>query len=175
MTKLSDIQLVLLSTASAREDGSLLPPPESLGAPATRIRRAITQLMTRVFAAEFEISDRARVWRTEGEQKLGVMITDAGRAAIGIGESKMERPEAAQPAAPADVSAAATPRPGSKQALVVDLLKRDGGASLAELVEATAWLPHTTRAALTGLRKRGLAVTSEKVEGTTRYQIVAAV
>lgn len=33
---------------------------------------------------------------------------------------------------------------------------------LARLVEVTGWLPHTTRAALTGLRKRGYAVTSEK-------------
>jgi site-specific DNA recombinase len=35
------------------------------------------------------------------------------------------------------------------------LLQRDCGATLEELIAATDWLPHTTRAALTGLRKRG--------------------
>ena len=36
------------------------------------------------------------------------------------------------------------------------------------------WLPHTTRAALTGLKKKGHAVTSDKVEGRVRiYRVVA--
>jgi hypothetical protein len=49
-------------------------------------------------------------------------------------------------------------RAGSKQAKIVNLMKRAKGATLDELVEATDWLPHTTRAALTGLRKRGFAL-----------------
>ena len=46
-------------------------------------------------------------------------------------------------------------KPVSKISMVADLLRRKGGATLAELVAATGWLPHTTRAALTGLRKKG--------------------
>ncbi len=42
-------------------------------------------------------------------------------------------------------------RGGTKQARVIALLERDSGATLDELVAATGWLPHTTRAALTGL------------------------
>ncbi len=38
------------------------------------------------------------------------------------------------------------------------------GATLAELVAATGWLPHTTRAALTGLRKRGYAVGIDRAD-----------
>jgi hypothetical protein len=41
---------------------------------------------------------------------------------------------------------------------VVDLLKQESGATIDELVITAGWLPHTTRAALTGLRKRGYAV-----------------
>jgi hypothetical protein len=41
-------------------------------------------------------------------------------------------------------------------------LQRDCGATLEELIAATDWLPHTTRAALTGLRKRGCAVTIDR-------------
>ena len=51
-----------------------------------------------------------------------------------------------------------SPRGGTKIAQVIELLQRSDGAALAELVAATGWLPHTTRAALTGLRKRGYAV-----------------
>ncbi|MGZ9021029.1 MAG: DUF3489 domain-containing protein [Rhodoplanes sp.] len=49
------------------------------------------------------------------------------------------------------------PRPHTKQALIVSLLTREAGASLDELVSATRWLPHTTRAALTRLRQVGKA------------------
>jgi Protein of unknown function (DUF3489) len=38
------------------------------------------------------------------------------------------------------------------------MLAKDNGATLTALVEATGWLPHTTRAAITGLRKRGFAI-----------------
>jgi DNA invertase Pin-like site-specific DNA recombinase len=58
------------------------------------------------------------------------------------------------------VTGKASPRPGSKLAQVIGLLQREGGAALAELNSATGWLPHTTRAALTGLRKRGIVAPS---------------
>ena len=50
------------------------------------------------------------------------------------------------------------PRAGSKQALLISLLMAAEGASLDTIVAATGWLPHTVRAALTGLRKRGYAI-----------------
>jgi Protein of unknown function (DUF3489) len=53
------------------------------------------------------------------------------------------------------------PRPGSKLMEVIELLRRDHGATIDELIGATNWLPHTTRAALTGLRKRGHAITRD--------------
>jgi len=57
-----------------------------------------------------------------------------------------------------------SPRDGSKLAQVIRLLRREDGATLAELAAATGWLPHTTRAALTGLRKRGYAVALERTD-----------
>ena len=59
----------------------------------------------------------------------------------------------------------------SKVSQVLDLLRRPAGASIEELVAATGWLPHTTRAALTGLRKKGHTLISEKAEGLRRYRI----
>ena len=45
---------------------------------------------------------------------------------------------------------------------VVELVRRDHGATIDELIAATGWLAHTTRAALTGLRKRGYAVAIDR-------------
>jgi hypothetical protein len=63
------------------------------------------------------------------------------------------------------------PRPGSKLAEVIDLLRRGQGATIDELIAATNWLPHTTRAALTGLKKRGCEITRNRSDGVTRYTI----
>lgn len=68
------------------------------------------------------------------------------------------------PAAAAEPSS----KPQTKTDLVLGLLSRSQGASLDQLVAATGWLPHTARAALTGLKKKGHAITSDKVQGGQR-------
>lgn len=65
------------------------------------------------------------------------------------------------------------PKRPSKQQLLADLLIRDNGATLNEMVSATGWLPHTTRAALTGLKKKGYCISSDKVDGVRTYRAVA--
>ena len=69
---------------------------------------------------------------------------------------------------------AATPKRSTKQDQVLQLVSRAGGAPLSAIVEATGWLPHTARAALTGLRKKGHEVTRTKIEGETRYSVAEA-
>ena len=65
------------------------------------------------------------------------------------------------------------PRQGSKLAEVVALLGRKQGVGIEELTSTTGWLPHTTRAALTGLRKRGFAIERSRSEqGGSIYRIV---
>ena len=54
------------------------------------------------------------------------------------------------------------------------MLRRVEGATLAQMVEATGWLPHTARAALTGLKKKGHVITSEKLDGVRTYRVAAA-
>jgi len=65
-------------------------------------------------------------------------------------------------------------KPESKTQKVMALLQRPDGATLDELVAATSWQPHTTRAALTGLKKKGHVITSEKADGVRRYLLGAA-
>lgn len=67
------------------------------------------------------------------------------------------------------------PREGSKSLRLVEMLSMPNGASIVELMNATGWLAHTTRAAVTGLRKRGFAVLREPDgAGTSRYRIEVA-
>jgi DNA-binding MarR family transcriptional regulator len=62
----------------------------------------------------------------------------------------------------------------TKAALILQMLQHPDGATLEQLIAATGWLPHTMRAALTGLRKRGHTLTSEKQDGVRRYRVHAA-
>lgn len=51
------------------------------------------------------------------------------------------------------------------------LLVRESGASIVEMVGETGWQQHSVRGAMAGaLKKRGLTITSEKVEGIRRYR-----
>ena len=67
------------------------------------------------------------------------------------------------------------PRQDTKIARVIELLQRNQGARLDELISATGWLPHTARAALTGVRHRGYDVRLERRETgrTSVYRVVA--
>lgn len=99
------------------------------------------------------------------------LANDAQSSATAEALTEVDRADTAQPAE-ADMGAssqdgitaagAARPKPSSKLGIVLELLEAPDGAPLARLVEVTGWLPHTTRAALTGLRKRGYAVINEK-------------
>jgi Protein of unknown function (DUF3489) len=66
------------------------------------------------------------------------------------------------------------PRAGSKLSKVIELLSRMEGANVAELTSTTKWLPHTARAALTGLRKRGYQIERFRGEGESSHYRIAA-
>ena len=68
-------------------------------------------------------------------------------------------------------SDAPTP-PTSKLSAVFALLARDQGATIADITGATGWLPHTARAALTGLRKNGHMIARASVDGVTTYRVM---
>ena len=78
----------------------------------------------------------------------------------------------AQPVAPASIATTPTVKVTKRDQLAA-LLGRDGGATLNQMIAATGWLPHTTRAALTGLRKAGYAIDSDKLDGVRTYRAVA--
>jgi len=68
-------------------------------------------------------------------------------------------------------AATKTPKASSRLDQLEALLTREQGASIAEMVAATGWQQHSVRGAMAGAPKtrRGLVITSEKVDGVRRY------
>jgi len=116
------------------------------------------------------------LWRETGDgHGTTLVVTDAGLLAIGIEplvvktvvaipEHAFVTPEAKRP----------TPRAGTKQAMLIELLQTPEGATMEAIIAATGWQAHIARGAMSGgLRKKlVLVVTSRKEEGRGRvYRI----
>ncbi|MDB5595131.1 MAG: uncharacterized protein JWM36_2092 [Hyphomicrobiales bacterium] len=188
MTKLTTTQLSVLSRAAARDDGAASLPEHLTRSAAAKVAAS---LVSRKLMREVRAKAGMPVWRVDGDRKVALVILKAGRSAILVDTQPTERPADTKrtppPTAPDEAKepsskplqdalntpppiAADAPRQGSKQALVVELLARREGATIDALIEATGWLPHTTRAALTGLRRRGYGIERTRgVDGATRY------
>ena len=159
MAKLTDSQLIVLSKAVAREDGAAVVPPKLNKAAATKIG---SSLIGRKLMREIRSKPGMPIWRAdENGRSMSLVVTRAGRNAIGIDKAvETDRPISDHH------PAGAAPRAGSKQALVIEMLSKHQGTTLDALAKATGWLPHSTRAALTSLRKRGFAV--ERIRNETK-------
>ncbi|MEG3154475.1 DUF3489 domain-containing protein [Sphingomonas sp. RB1R13] len=184
------MQFALLVAANQRDEGSLFPPTQDVENQTARFHKSISGLIKLNLATEIEVTDAAQAWRVADDRHIGVIIADAGRTVVAGADKTAEflpvksvavlgDPARAAPQFEPDrvqSVVAATPNicPGTKQFLVVDLMRSNAGASLDQLSSATGWLPHTTRAALTGLRKRGFSIATEKAEGVTLYRIASA-
>lgn len=86
-------------------------------------------------------------------------------------ESRRTRGHRAPKKAVESASPSTPPTTGTKLDRLAALLARRNGASIAEMMSATGWQPHSVRGALAGsLKRRGLVITSEKVDGVRRYR-----
>ena len=187
MTKLTDTQRIILSAASQRTDRLALPLPKSLrgGAVIKVIRPLIEKGLLEEVDANRKLNDP--IWRETGDAHgVTLIVTDAGLEAIGVepdtgpqaatcGEEADEPPtaptEASSQPAPATAPRERKTREGTKQALVIEMLRRPEGASIAEIVEATAWASHSVRGFLAGALKKklGLTIESEKDGSRGRF------
>ncbi len=201
MPKLTDTQLVILSTASQRGDGAALLLPKSVKLQGSAVNRVLKSLLKKGLLDEQPAGNDAAAWRESKDgQRLTLVITDAGRAAIGVAADEQNQPPptsiaprgskqsagrrkakgskgATAPKSKAKKTASSSAlRPGTKQALLVDLLRRKQGATIAEVVKATGWQPHSVRGAISGSLKKklGLAVASDKVGGRGRVYRISA-
>ncbi len=190
MPKLTDTQLVILSAAARRQDRAVLPLPKSLKIKGGAANKTLEGLLKKGLLAERPAAADEPHWRKSKDGgRRALVITEDGLQAIGVevdlktstqSRSAKQKPKqrsrrAERKPCVAKPSPAAV-RPGTKQALLIDLLTRKKGATIDEAVEATGWQVHSVRGAISGTLKKklGLAVTSEKPgDGPRRYRILA--
>jgi hypothetical protein len=120
----------------------------------------------------------------------GRISAEAFRASLQEAEQPAEEPAAPEAEAPVELESeaeiapteATNPQPkapklrnGTKQALMIEMLRRPEGATVEQIAEATAWRNHTVRGAMAGALKKklGLAITSEKPETGARVYRIA--
>jgi hypothetical protein len=161
-------QMSILMAAAGRADGAIEPLPDNLRGGAR------TQVIKGLLAKGFIVESNGHH-----------VLTDAGYAAVGKrrpifkgvqkmdthdGVVKRDAPDALQELE----GRVRAIRPGTKILTLVELLQEPGGASIVTLLQATGWLPHTIRGAISAIvkKKLGFRVISEKgLDGERIYKI----
>ena len=159
-SKITDTQFAILSEASQRKDRCLIAPKTVKAAGALKVA---AKLPKAGLVREIKAKTGMEAWRRDEEtgQAYSLKLTDAGLKAIAADERGSQSiPSTSVPrntnensskakigvdlaaARSATGAPTAPPRQGTKIARVVELLQRDKGARLDELIAATGWLPH---------------------------------
>ena len=188
MMKLTDTQLIVLSKAAQRDDGAGGAPDGKKSAAVAKVgasllaRKLMREIRSKpgmpVWRKDEDDRPMSLVILRAGRDAIRVEDeTDppqdksglASKSPLSIGpkvkstkssNQTVNAVESREPATgPARSPSTGHPRPGSKQAMLIDMMAKPDGATIDALIKATGWQPHTTRAALTELRKRGYAIT----------------
>ena len=162
--ELSETQTIVLSGACAREDGFIFPVTANIKGGA--VGNVLKSLLKRGLIEEISADDPDTVWRHDEE--VGAVTLRATPLAYSVlGQSDETLSSEAEHHSPL---ATMIQRRPSKQAMLIEMLEAPDGATIAQIVEATGWLPHTVRGAISSALKKklGLNVLSEKVEGRGR-------
>jgi hypothetical protein len=191
IARLTDLQLAVLSAAAARDDKCVQLPPTLRGALLRKAGEKlidagyVREVKAKPSSPVWRGDDATGATYALKLTAAGAQLVREGEAA-GVALRQSEPSARSRRAAPSPVAAhpargskpqpetnasplalerkapSGAPRAGSKIADVIALLERESGATLREVADATGWLSHTTRAAFTGLRKRGYKVVSDR-------------
>ena len=162
------------NVAAAAEDAPVAATAAVAANPATTETRvgAKQQLLAACQAAEHWLqAERGRPGETRPDEILRVL-----RAAIERAEGRRTPREPRQPRRPGQPRQSRQgPRESSKEAMLIEMLRRPEGATIAQIMTATGWQAHTCRGAFAGAlkKKRGLTVTSEKGDDGVRVYRIA--
>lgn len=165
--QLTDTQAVVLSAACARDDGAVFPVTAKLKGGA--VGNVCKSLLKLGLIEEIHATDLNTVWRHDEERgPITLRATPLAFTTLGITED---------PGRTAPTDSASAPiqrREGTKQDMLITMLRAPEGATIAEIVAATGWQAHSARGAMSGVLKKklGLTITSEKVTDRGRtYRI----
>ena len=176
---LTERQLELLMKAAQESDGCI--------EPHLHLKGGVKVRMIDFFAARGLIAQVGGQWRltpsaysvVQGQANLASITaaipspdTDTPdpelEAAVSAAEASWQAVQAQTTTRLTKLEASQT-REGSKQALVIEMLKRPEGATIEQISEVTGWQRHTVRGTFSGALKKklGLTIVSEKITGPT--------
>ena len=184
---------MILSAAAQRADGSLLPFPQSLTAKGAALTKVMETLCKRKLVEERRTINGAPEWRRDEERHpLGLFITTSGLLALGVDNAEKEKPAQAAASMPRQrKTAAAKPRAKARRASpaklqgpsgavakqtgsVIQMLRRQSGVTIEDIIAKTDWQPHSVRGFFSGLVKKKLKlplVSEVGKDGVRRYHI----
>ena len=179
--KLTATQTIVLNSAAARPDGNIEPLPSNLrGGAKTAV---IDGLLARALITKSQHSGHVEYCLTDAaytavgrKRKVPAPVTPDAEteAAVAAAEATWVREKRPPAESPLKDSIERKLRPGTKILTLVELLKEPGGASIVTLLQATGWLPHTIRGAISAIvkKKLGFSVISDKgLSGERIYKI----
>ncbi len=137
MNKLTKTQRTLLETAANHPEGSIILPDNIKGGAAIKV---INGLISKDLAAK--------------DDDGAMHITDTGYQAIGQEPPKPDVKEEPK----AEIKPARKIRQNTKQAKVIEMLKRPEGATIEQIANKTTWKQHTVRGFLAGTIKKKLGL-----------------
>ena len=167
MTKiqLSNAQTEILNVACARQDGAVFPISSSVKGGA--LNKVCQSLLKRELVEEIATTNENAIWRHDDERgPLTLRVTPLTYSTLGTKQKQQAD----------SMVTSVTPRKNTKQAMLIEMLRTESGATVAEITNATGWQAHTIRGAISGALKKklGLDVISEKIEGRGRVYKLAA-
>jgi len=162
-------ETIILSAASARRSGHVLPLPSAADVKSPKVIKLLKNMLANGLLEERPTSVAKSSWRADpdGRQYL-LRLSELGRATVGGDSPAGQAPsDVAEPVA-ATESDRPLP-PAGKLGRVLLAVQNDSGASIADLTALTGWQPHTIRASLTRLRQTGVPIQLIGDDGQKRY------